>query len=618
MKKLRTNYSMFFMATLLLWSKTYIINRFYFEVTLENKMQQFILFISPVSSVLLFLGFSLFFSTKLRNRMILLISFIGSFILYANVVYYREFTDFITIPILFQTSNMIDLGSSILELISVFDILFFADVIILAILMKYAPKKQLKATKKQIASIFAAALALFAINIALAETERPQLLTRTFDREMLIKNIGMFNYHIYDVIMQSRAKAQRALADGSEIVEIENYVKANRVAPNESFRGKAKGKNIVIISLESLQNFVINNTVDGEEITPFLNSLIKESYYFPNFYHQTGQGKTSDSEFLLANSLYPLPSGAVFFTHSQNDYHALPSIIGEHDYFSAVFHANNKSFWNRDVMYNRLGYDRFYDVKSYYVSEENSVGWGLKDDSFFQQSIKYMKYMPQPYYAKFITLTNHFPFTLDEEDQLIPPWNSNSGTLNRYFPAVRYMDEAVKNFFHQLKQEGMYENTVFILYGDHYGISENHNKAMGMYLNKEITPFDNAQLQRVPLIIHIPGEQGEIIETVGGQIDLRPTILNLLDIDAKDEIYFGNDLFAKDRSELVIFRDGSFVTKNHIYTKNLCYNKTTGLEVDKEACEPYKEKVEQELAYSDRIVYGDLLRFFKENKRINE
>ncbi|MFA8437675.1 LTA synthase family protein [Pueribacillus sp. YX66] len=616
MKKTLANYSMFLTATVLLWIKTYFVSKFYFNIPLENKMQQFILLISPISTVLLFFGFTLFFSGKARNRMILFISFIGSIILYANIVFYRFFNDFITIPVLFQTSNMGDLGSSIFELINVTDIVFFIDVIILVVLMKFISAKPGHVTKKQVASVFAAALALFAVNLGLAETERPQLLTRTFDREMLIKNIGVYNYHIYDIFMQSRAQAQRALADSSEIVDIENYVKANRVKPNENFTGIAKDKNVFVIVLESTQDFVINNTVDGEVITPFLNELITESYYFPNFYHQTGQGKTSDSEFLLENSLYPLPSGAVFFTHSQNEYDGMPKKLKEEGYYTSVFHANNKSFWNRDVMYDTLGYDRFYDVNSFNVTEENSIGWGLKDDDFFQQSIKYVKNLPQPFYTKYITLTNHFPFTLDEEDQLIPPWDSNSGTLNRYFTTVRYMDEAVKNFFERIKEEGLYEDSIFILYGDHYGISENHNKAMSQFLEKEVTPFESAQLQKVPFIIHIPGHEGKVIDTVGGQIDMKPTILNLLGIDARDQIYFGNDLFSEERSDFAVFRDGSFITKDYVYTKNICYDKATGLETEMEHCEPYKEKSETHLDLSDRIIYGDLLRFFNKEEQL--
>lgn len=156
------------------------------------------------------------------------------------------------------------------------------------------------------------AIAISFANLGLAETERPQLLTRTFDREMLVKNIGTYNYHLYDLFLQSKSSAQRALADGSELVDIENYIRANYKKPDEEMFGIAKGKNVILISMESTQSFVINNTVNGEEITPFLNDFIKESYYFENFYHQTGQGKTSDSEFLVDNSLYPLGRGAVF------------------------------------------------------------------------------------------------------------------------------------------------------------------------------------------------------------------------------------------------------------------------------------------------------------------
>lgn len=162
------------------------------------------------------------------------------------------------------------------------------------------------ATKRFRRTYFLATVAIALFNLGLAETERPELLTRTFDREMLIKNLGIYNYHVYDIILQSRSKAQRALADSSELADIQNYVNANEKAPNKELFGIAKGRNVIIVSMESLQSFVINNTVNGQEITPFLNDFIKQSYYFDNFYHQTGQGKTSDAEFIIENSLYPL------------------------------------------------------------------------------------------------------------------------------------------------------------------------------------------------------------------------------------------------------------------------------------------------------------------------
>jgi lipoteichoic acid synthase len=605
-------------ATVMLWLKTYIVYKTSFDIKIENWKQEFILFINPLSFLMFVFGIGLLMKETKQRRFILFTSFFISAVLFANVLFYRFFNDFLTIPVLFQTSNMSDLGSSVNELLNLTDLLYFVDFFILLALVKFKPKfiQYRTCSKAYRSAYFLIAIAIAFFNLGLAEAERPQLLTRTFDREMLVKNIGTYNYHIYDAFLQSKSSAQRALADGSELADIDNYIRAGYDKPNEEMYGIAKGKNVILISLESTQSFVINQKVNGQEITPFLNDFIKDSYYFENFYHQTGQGKTSDSEFIVENSLYPLSRGAVFFTHSGNQFNATPKILDENGYFTASLHANNKSFWNRDIMYKSLGYERFYSMIDYDIQEENSVGWGLKDKDFFDQSIQHLKEMPKPYYAKFITLTNHFPFEISEEDKLIEPFNSDSNTLNNYFPTVRYQDEALKHFVQRLKDEGLYEDSIIILYGDHYGISENHNKAMGEYLGTEVTPFVSTQLQRVPLIIHIPGQKGRVVSTVSGQIDLKPTILHLLGIDTKQDIEFGSDLFAKDKLEFTVLRDGSFITKDYVYTREICYDKNTGEPSDKNYCEPYLEKAKNELEFSDKIIYGDLLRFYENTTKL--
>lgn len=612
LKRKWSSISSLMLAIVLLWIKTYIVYKTSFEIKIENWKQEFILFINPLSFLMFAFGLGLLIKEKNRNRYVLTASFLISSVLYANVVFYRFFNDFLTIPVLFQTSNMADLGSSASELLELKDLLYFADFFILLAFTKLKPELFKVAENKKASrrAFFLLAIAVLFLNIGLAETERPQLLTRTFDREILVKNIGTYNYHIYDLFLQSKSSAQRALADGSELVDIENYVRANYKEPNKKMFGIAKGKNVILISMESTQSFVINKTVNGEEITPFLNDFIKKSYYFENFYHQTGQGKTSDSEFIVDNSLYPLSRGAVFFTHSRNEYEAGPEILNENGYFTAALHANNKSFWNRDIMYQSLGYDRFYELNDYEINEENSVGWGLKDIDFLQQSILHLKEMPKPFYAKFITLTNHFPFELEEEDLFIHPYTSEDHTLNNYFTTVRYQDEALKLFIQNLKSAGIYDDSIIILYGDHYGISENHNKAMSEYLGEEVTPFINTQLQRVPLIIHIPDQGGKTISTVSGQIDLKPTILHLLGIDTKGNLEFGSDLFSKDKIDFTVLRDGSFITKDFVFTRDTCYHKANGEVTDESACEAFFEKAKNELEYSDKIIYGDLLRFY--------
>jgi len=588
---------------------------------IENPMQHLILIINPLSFLLFIYGISLFFkTTKGRNRYIIIVASLLSIVLYGNAAFYRFFSDFVTLPVLMQTSNFGDLGNSALETIQLTDIFFFADVILLIVAMKLAPKMQesmLKVNVEFRRAYFVLAVAMLFLNLGLAETERPQLLTRSFDRELLVKNIGTYNYHLYDIYIQSKSSAQRALADGSELVEVNNYIRSNQATVNAEMFGKYQGRNVIAISLESLQNFVINNEMNGEVVTPFLNSLTKDkdTFYFDEFYHQTGLGKTSDSEFIFENSLFGLGRGAVFFTHGGNTYNSLANRLNENGYFTNVMHPNNKSFWNRDMMYKSLNIDKFYDVNSYEIGEGEAVNWGMKDIPFMEQSAKHIGEMPQPFYSRLITLTNHYPFYLDEEDKMINEYDSNSGTLNRYFQTVRYMDEAVKVFFDQLKEQGVYDNSIIVMYGDHYGISENHNKAMAMYLDKEeITPYDSALLQSVPLFIHIPGSgEGKEMDEVAGQIDLRPTILHLLGIETSKDLQLGADLFSPEHEDFVIFRDGRFITDEYVYAGEVCYDRSTGEPLEDVApCQPFIDRASLELKNSDAIINGDLMRFYDE------
>ncbi|MGR5869406.1 sulfatase-like hydrolase/transferase [Bacillus pacificus] len=106
---------------------------------------------------------------------------------------------------------------------------------------------------------------------------------------------------------------------------------------------------------------------------------------------------------------------------------------------------------------------------------------------------------------KFITLSNHFPYPIDKEEATIEPANTGDSSVDTYFQTARYLDESVKGFIDYLKQSGLYDNSIIVMYGDHYGISDNHNAAMSKVMGKEINSFENAQLQRVPLIVRVPG-----------------------------------------------------------------------------------------------------------------
>lgn len=609
---LESKYTPLIIPIVLLWVKTYIAYKVAFDITIENGLQEFILFINPLPFLLIVFGIALFVKEKRRNLYILISHLLISILLYSNVVFYRFFSDFITLPLIYQPGNFKGLDESFWAEIFLFDIFYFVDFFILAYLMwkKHHLFNISGISNLQRKVYFLMTAGLIFINLGISHLQSPDLFDRNFDREQLVKNIGPYNYALYDFYLQTKTSAQKVFAEDNDLIDIKHYIDSHFVKPNPDYFGIAKDRNVIVISLESTQNFVINRTVNGKEITPFLNDLIDESYYFNNFYHQTGQGKTSDSEFIVDNSLYGLGRGAVFFTHPKNEYMATPEILANHGYTTASFHANTKVFWNRDEMYQSLGYDRFYHLDYYDVTDDNSIGWGLKDIPFFEQSVSLLKELPQPFYAKLITLTNHHPFVLDESDTFIDTNVTESATLNQYLATVRYEDEALRLFFEQLKEEGLYDQSIIVIYGDHNGIIEKDFEVLSDFLGKEYNAHTVVEMQQVPMIIHIPGQEGKTISTVGGQIDLKPTILHLLGIETEGQLNFGHDLFSLDHPNLAIFRDGRFVTDQYIFAENTCYVKDSGKIIDGSYCEHYHDIVTKELNYSDQIIYGDLIRFY--------
>ncbi|RDY70994.1 LTA synthase family protein [Halobacillus trueperi] len=600
----------------LFWLKMNYIQTSIFSLNVENTNEANILAFNPLSSIFLIFGLGIL----LAGRRGMFVSYIlGSILLYVNVLFYREYNDFITIPMLNQVANLADLGGSITTIMSPVDALLFVDVLITAFLLFYLKPSRFQAFKpKRREGIVLAivAIPLFMINLQWAEQERTDLLERTFDRNMLVKYIGVINYHVYDVVLQGKTEMKKTLADSNELVPVINYLNENKSEDSDRLEGVAEGKNVIMLSLESTQTFVVDNTLHGEELTPYFNDLKEEGIYFDNFYHQVKQGRTSDSEFLLANSMYPLNRGAVFFTHSSNEYEGLPGLLGENGYFTNSMHANDKTFWNRNVMYDSLGYDEFFSKEDYTVTPEKSHGWGYLDEYFFEDSLNMMKEMDKPFYSKLITLTNHYPFTLPEEQKFIEEGETGSGTLNRYFQTIRYQDEALKKFVEDFKNSELYDDTILVIYGDHFGISENHQEAMGEYLDKEINEFEQFQLQRVPMLIYGKGIDAEKNHTVGGQVDLRPTLTNLLGIQDDNPIQFGHDLLDKDRRQLMITRDGNFASEEYVGIQGTCYDRETGEELEADLCNEGFEKAQEELEMSDSIIYGDLLRYLDETEMV--
>lgn len=629
-------------ATAFLWLKTLIAYYVDFSLGVQGVFQHIILWLNPIAFGLFFYSLSLLVSKeKHSRRVLLLLVVLQTLILYGNILFYREFSDFLTAKSLFssQSFKMTGMTGSLGALMKWYDFIYWIDLplIVWAAKKKFLGREQSHRFNKRYGlSLAALAVVIFGLNLQLAEISRPQLLLRTFDRNYLVKYLGLDFFSGWDVAKAVHANKVRAEADESEMEPIMDYIKKHQVQPNPETFGIAKGRNVVVLHLESIQQFLIDYKAKDEngkevEATPFLNSLYhsNDCFSFSNVFHQVGQGKSSDAELMLENSIFGLSQGsAVSQFGSDNTFQAAPNILRNNgNYTSAVFHGNVGSFWNRNDSYKKWGVDYFFDSQYYALNKENSLEYGLKDKLFFRDSIPYLEQLPQPFYSKMITVSNHFPFPYEEKNASFPKMHTKDETVNGYFNTAHYADQALKEFFDYMKKAGLLENTVFVFYGDHYGISNSRNKALATALPNADAEnwgdFNNAQIQRIPALFYIPGiskkgVKAGIQSTFGGQIDMLPTLLHLLGIKTDQYAMFGHDLLAKDHPNEVIFRNGTLVTPKYTVIQSKIYDTKTGEELTDRLTEEEKaaitakvEEAQKPLDFSSEILSNDLLRFYQ-------
>lgn len=554
-----------------------------------------------------------------------IIDFLLSLWLFSNILYYREFSDFLSTSIIKTSGSTSDnLGKSIAGITKGTDFLVFLDVVIIVLLIAFKVFKiDVRRLKLKVSLLIEGlAVVLIGTNLTMAQKDRSGLLTRTFDNNYIVKYLGLNAFAVYDGVKTAQNNAIMAKANHSDLKTVQSYIKKNYIAPNPEYYGVAKNKNVLVIHLESFQQFLIDYKWHGKEVTPNLNKLYhaNDTISFDNFFNQVGQGKTSDAEMMLENSIFGLQSGSAMSSYgTSNTFESAPAILGQKaGYTSAVMHGGAGSFWNRDNAYKSFGYDYFMPLSYYQNKKGYYLGYGIKDKLFFDQSIKYMEHLPQPFYLKMITVTNHYPYDLDKKNQSIDKTDTGDKTVDGYVQTAHYLDQAIGELMSYLKKSGLEKNTLIMLYGDHYGISGNHHKASAQLLDKDsFNNFDNLQFQRVPLMFHMPGLKGGINHTYGGEIDVRPTLFNLLGINDQNMIQFGHSLLAKNAPQIVAQRNGDFITPKYSKVEGSYYYTQSGKRIThpskkvKAQLASISNTVTTELSLSDRVITGNLLRFYK-------
>lgn len=615
----------FILNVMLVWLKMFAEYHMNFNLGAEGATQQFLLFLNPIPTAIIFISIALYFRGALSYWLAIIFNLIQSAWLFANMLYYREFSDFLSMGILGSGSSTgNNLGKSIAAIIHWTDYLVFIDIIILIALVIF---KQLTIDRKGVQKKFAILTTLFGVilvfvDYGIASTNRSGLLTRSFDNNYIVKYLGLNEYAVFNAVQTYNQTESRKRAKPTDLAKVKKFVATQKLPDNIQYYGTQKGKNVFMIHLESFQQFLIDYKVDGQEVTPNLNKFYHDqnTLSFDNFYNQVGQGKTSDAEMMQENSLFGLATGSAMVKYGTNNtFESLPAILGQRGYTTAAFHGDVASFWNRDNTYKSFGYDYFFS-KSYYPNANKAnynVGYGMKDKIFLRDSAQYIEQLPQPFYAKLITVTNHYPYDLDKQNIDFPATKTGDNTVDGYVQTAHYLDQSFGELMAYLKKVGLYNNSVFVLYGDHYGISENHQPAIAQLLGKDkVTNYDLANFQKVPFMIHATGLKGGIDHTYGGEIDMMPTLLDLLGVPDDGMTMFGQDMLSSDYKGKVVFRDGDWITPTYTKFNNQYFNTQTGQQVTessdkqlKKVAKTMSDYATKVLGYSDDVITGDLLRF---------
>lgn len=313
---------------------------------------------------------------------------------------------------------------------------------------------------------------------------------------------------------------------------------AYTLVPGGSHAGEMKGRNVVLILMESMSASLMGN---GH--TPFLDSLAHHSLYFPHCYsagNHTNHG--------IFSTLYSFP--ALMFRNLMKGtniphYQGLPTVLRSKGYRTLFFMTHESQYDNMNAFLRTNGYDEIYSQENYPRSEVVN-SFGVQDHYLYRYAIQRLAHQKQPFMATLLSISNHPPY-------VIPEW-FHSDAEDKEVQIVEYADEALRLFFKQAREQGWYEHTVFVLLGDHGKLTGTSEGEMPECLN------------HIPLIVHAPGLAPAEVQSWCMQLDVQPTLLSMLGISALQE-NFGQNVLEHPRSMAYYTADNVIGarTDGHLY-----------------------------------------------------
>ena len=605
-------------------------------------------------------SFGYFVSTKHQFKYFLLMSILLTSVCVLNSVYYNNYMTYASLSMIGTSSQLTDVADAVVtQVFEPTDILYLLGPLLLIIVnmilknTSYFEKAdsvengKVRALSTMIAALIT--LGLYAPTVTGTDLSR---LGKQWNREYVVMKFGIYIYQVNDVVASISSSLAPLFGYDEAMKEFrEFYEERVDETKKNKYTNIFKGKNILVIHAESIQNFVINEKINGVEITPNLNKLAKEGIYATNFYAQESIGTSSDTEFTFNTSLMPATNGTVFVSYFDREYVTIPKLLKEQGYYTFSMHANKANFWNRKVVHSNFGYDKFFaHTEAYEINKEDIIGLGLNDKSFFAQSVPYIKEINDTYqnfYGTVIMLTNHTPFTDIEEhsdfevdykyidsktkEEKSAPYLEGT-TMGSYLKSVNYADAALGEFLAGLDEAGVLDNTVVVIYGDHdaklkkseFNRYYNYDPYTDSIKDKDsddyikVDSYTYELNRKTPFIIWTKDKKfGVKINEVMGMYDALPTLGNMFGF--KSEYALGHDIFSVEEN-VVVFPDGDWLTNDMYYNSQKEEGRLLKVDepVSTEYINKYTKYAEKIISVSNDIIIHDLIRKSKDIEQAKE
>lgn len=225
---------------------------------------------------------------------------------------------------------------------------------------------------------------------------------------------SIFGYHFLDISNTINANENTRYKTYEEVkisnLELEDYYSKNYEQGNDLY-AIAEGKNVIILQLESVQNFVIDREINGKEITPNLNKFLKENIEFTNMVAQS-YTTTADSEYSVLTSLYPLDNGQAFSSYYSSINNDIFRLYNNKGYSTSYMHGNDRGFWNRSAVYSRFNLSETVFIDNFEDTSEYINGY-LADELLYRQAVDKISNYEKPFLTYLVAASSHTGFGLE-------------------------------------------------------------------------------------------------------------------------------------------------------------------------------------------------------------